>query len=445
MLNRLRSLLNVPHKTDSRPANSGITFTVDDVVPAADPFWVSNLADSLERRAAGSILIMPDRDLPALAAEGYSFNDRVPPPVAGGPAIPPPPVPLRSLLRNFSPKVQAAMVQIPKVGLLHPFMEAVHLAFSQHRPLVLSPDAIWLTIAQGFGHHVRENAEALRHQIVRHEGKKTLTVVTDSLHPDRWPDLIAQFSAAIQANSDPVLYETLTCDFSTTTPSIRTSSEIALMDVYQCYFEYGMMCVCGIPKVTLQGTPSDWQRIRERVEVLRTYDLDWWISRLVPILDEFVATANGRPNREFWKAIYKPREAYATTMATGWITDLFPYLGDKASRPRNHMLAEPRKDWIIPQKGNSFLGGKGVSLDSFPSGLSRAPVKVELPNKTTLELDLLGGFFGVGQRPKDNALTPIISWAVANRAPEAIPPVPSHRRSRFAPGVPSPEEKPISN
>src|SRR5215467_10289052 len=32
----------------------------------------------------------------------------------------------------------------------HPLADAVHLAFSGHRPLRLTPDHIWLTIAQGF-------------------------------------------------------------------------------------------------------------------------------------------------------------------------------------------------------------------------------------------------------------------------------------------------------
>jgi hypothetical protein len=31
----------------------------------------------------------------------------------------------------------------------HPLIAAAHLAFSQHRPLLLSPDVIWVTIVQG--------------------------------------------------------------------------------------------------------------------------------------------------------------------------------------------------------------------------------------------------------------------------------------------------------
>ena len=57
---------------------------------------------------------------------------------------------------------------------VHPLIKAVHVAFAQHRPLILSPDISGLVISQGFGHHIHENAEALRSRLVRHEGRKTL-------------------------------------------------------------------------------------------------------------------------------------------------------------------------------------------------------------------------------------------------------------------------------
>ena len=53
-----------------------------------------------------------------------------------------------------------------------PLAQMAHDAFYEHRPMTLSPDAVWFTIAQGFATHVNLNAEALRHRFVRHEGKK---------------------------------------------------------------------------------------------------------------------------------------------------------------------------------------------------------------------------------------------------------------------------------
>jgi len=53
------------------------------------------------------------------------------------------------------------------------------------------------------------------------------------------------FSAQIREATDPVMHETLVCDFSTTTPAIRTASEVALMDSFSSYFTYFIDCICG--------------------------------------------------------------------------------------------------------------------------------------------------------------------------------------------------------
>ena len=404
-LRRTASLVESPHR--------GITFAVDDVQPATKPLWTGTLRESLELSSGASVLIMPDESAPALAPEGYrnqSLDQRP------GEAM----VPLR--MTGSSTRLQNSHSGhwADQSTFLHPLVQAVHLAFSDHRPLVLSPDCIWLTIVQGFARHVRENAESLRSRIVQHQGKAQLRVKTDSLGADRWPELISQFSAQIRENSDQVLHETLLCDFSTTTPTIRTACEIAQMDAYQRYFEYIIQCVCGIPAVTLEGTPEDWQRLRDRVEVLATYKLEWWTSRLTPILDEFIATAKGQPGRSFWQAIYKPSRAYVSDCASGWITDLFPYVGREDRSYQNPMLEEARVDWLpaVPKgrqvkwatKGETYL--PAIALESFPSGLSRAPVKLELPGASQADVELLGGFLGVSQRHDDNGIAPIISWAV---------------------------------
>lgn len=402
---------------------SGLVFPVDDVVPASDPLWLGTLRESVEIRSDASIVIMPDQEIPAIAPEGY-----LPTPATDGPRMP-----KRLQMRIPEPGLHPPTHLLARAQtFLHPLVQAVHIAFSGHRPLVLTPDCIWLTIVQGFTQHVLENAESLRHRLVRHEGKKKLRIATDSLAADLWPSFMSRFSGLIRENSDPVLHETLLCEFSTTTPAIKTACEMALMDTYQRYFEYEMMCVCGIPEITLQGTVGDWQRIRDRIEVLATYELDWWTSRLAPILDQFVATANGEPDREFWQAIYKPQQSYGAKLASGWIGDLFPYLFtapprkefsdrpgrglcDSAVSRRNHVLSEARTNWLLPPASDFIYAGRGVPLDQFPSGLSRVPVTVTFRDNSEKKLEVMGGFLGVSQRAEDNALSPIIHWAVVEK------------------------------
>jgi hypothetical protein len=291
---------------------SGLTvFPVDDVTPAATPIWTESLANSLTRRFMRKIVLLPEPTLPVINEVYDSLSRKLP---------------------GYDPASGGAGSRC------HPLIEAVQIAFSQHRPLVLSPDCVWLAIAQGFGHHLTMNAEALRYRIVRHAGERQLNANLPGWSLEGCKLAIAGFSAQIREASDPVLHETLVCDFSTTTPEIRTASEVVLMDTYSSYFRYQMWCVCGIPSITLTGSVDDWQRMRERIEVLNTYELQWWIARLRPILDEFIQTIRGHPNREFWQAIYKPQQAYATTLVTGWITDLFPYLGDRPEQRRSHVF-----------------------------------------------------------------------------------------------------------
>ena len=210
---------------DVNAGTPGITFSVDDVAPAAQPRAMHEFKNAFANRSGREVLAMAESQRLVLES---------------------PPVRQRRLYQA-----------------LHGLIETVHLAFAEHRPLILSPDCMWMVISQGFSHHINQDTDKYRARLVKHEGKEELTVLR---HPgDSWADAITQISTQIRERTDPVLHETLLCDFSTTTPAIRTASEIVLMDVYQAYFEYMIMCVCGIPQITLQGAAADWRRIRARV------------------------------------------------------------------------------------------------------------------------------------------------------------------------------------
>jgi len=56
-------------------------------------------------------------------------------------------------------------------------LAAVHIAFSQHLPLTLSPDMIWLAILQGFARHVALHAGRLERRLMLQPGKHTINVV----------------------------------------------------------------------------------------------------------------------------------------------------------------------------------------------------------------------------------------------------------------------------
>ena len=204
---------------------------------------------------------------------------------------------LESLLPQPFEACAANTPDIVRSGGPNMFISTCSASFEQHYPLVLSPDDVWLAIAQGFAQHVNNNAEALRSRFVKHEGKEKICLSRDGFvkgSPDNdWPGCFAEFSAKIREHvGKPV--DMVVSNFSTTGPVERAASEVVLMDAMQAYFEYSVMTMCGIPEVTLLGTPADWKSIFARAQAMGEYDLQWWMGSLLPALDELVA-ASGSP------------------------------------------------------------------------------------------------------------------------------------------------------
>lgn len=300
-------------------------------------------------------------------------------------------------------------------GATHPLLAAVGTAFAQHRPLILSPDVVWLTIAQGVAQHVRLNAKALRPRLVRHAGRKPLVVSWGGdmpTDPEAWAAIVTAFRGRLAdeiGGGRAALFE---CDFSTSTDVERVASQIVLLDAYSPYFSLWMTCVCGIPSITLTGTVADWQRIRERIDVIAELDLAAWCRSLVPIADQFVRAATGDVDVAFWRRVYNPADAYGGAVITGWITRLYPYVkvAGAVNLP-NPMLALPINEprGIEP---NKHYDGPGLRSDMVPSTRSRVRVHIVNGSSTPHSVALEAGVVAVAQEP-DLALRPLIAWRLA--------------------------------
>ena len=282
-------------------------------------------------------------------------------------------------------------------------------AWCQHRPVTLSPDAIWLVICQQFSHAVNKNPEKYRNLLVNHDGQKTLRLqVLNDLLSDQadWEGLIARFASEIGKYTNNDIATKLVADFSTTGTDELIASEVTLMDVVKPFFKYeAFYVVCGIPAITLTGTPEDWQKVLEKTRALSDYGFDWWVKDLEPILEEFVKASKGQPDISFWKDIVKktrPQTIQGPTCSKkqpkmtkfdGWFLKLFPFDNDGRTPSEvtisKTMLAETV---CVPLKYD-VLSPSGVVIKTY-------------------DFELVAGIVGVTQDPVDFTLTPKIGWFV---------------------------------
>jgi len=313
----------------------------------------------------------------------------------------------------------------------HSLIAAAHLAYQHHFPLVLSPDVIWLTIAQGLANHVNNNAEQLRHQFVPHQGKVTVQVRRDDFRrgsPENpWAEVWPEFSAQIKKIIGPDTHGLIVSDFSTTGPTERAASEVVLMDCVQSYFRYRFVTMCGIPQVTLEGTAEDWEKIRHRVEGLEQYDLKCWTDDMLQITTEFVAAAKGQPNLAFWKAIYKQKDGSGGPFTQGWLLRFLPYLKQQEYKlategdHRSGYFTPWKTDLKNPLLGQPLVGKQrswGITDDRLPSSASQVPFVWEYLGKE-YEYQFLAGILTFEQAKDSRAIRPRIGWAV-REAPKAV-------------------------
>lgn len=284
----------------------------------------------------------------------------------------------------------------------HSFISGMREAYWHHRPITLSPDMIWVLIAQGFSHHVNANAEALRDRMIDFEGKKELTCICDVEFIEQidWEKTVDSFSIKIAENTKGDIAEIIKADFSTTTQVERIASEITLMSAVKDYFVFtAAMIGCGIPYVVLEGTPDDWQRVYDKAMQLRDYDLEWWIDELEPVLRQIVASSKGETNKRFWRNMFRihTKDVYGSPEClNGWMAKFYPYNRYEERLPMDTLYLD--------------------DIDRLPDEMVKVDVRVfnEMTGEETF-VELWAGFVGLAQNNENYMLTPKMGWMVRKK------------------------------
>ncbi|MEQ8352474.1 MAG: DUF4419 domain-containing protein [Leptospiraceae bacterium] len=376
-------------------------FSVDEVEMATEPLHESPAATLLERNLPNGIIlahsVRQGNSMLVDAALDLPISDT-------------------THMLNMSPGFQ-----------LNNLVQAVHYAHSQHRPLVLSPDIVWIAILQGFALHQKIHEKVP-------EKKKLEAIVFHDFDPENpqsdWTPIIEELSALLFEAEGESLRKLLP-EFSTTTATEKMVMRATLLTAYQNKYEYSVGAICGIPHITLLGTVEDWVVLRQRAELLKDYDLQWWLKPLLPVLDQFVAARSGTIDENFWKSIYKKEGEYVSQGLNGWILRFYPYTRNPAKITSYDPMKSGESVEIPTERfeRNVFVinpenpCGESrndappcfIPLESIPADTGSFPLTLERRSTGQIyNLEFYSGIIGIKQK-SDLSLMPLTGWYTRKR------------------------------
>lgn len=295
----------------------------------------------------------------------------------------------------------------------HAFLDLFLLAWNEHRPVRLTPDAVWMFLLDNYRDVVRDNPEGVRAELVLHtSGKVPLVAALDPSilgelqRRETWEGITRQLLDSMSRHTVSDRHQRMQLVFSTTTPTRALARRIRTLDAYQDFFGYYGGVSCGIPSIHLEGVPEDWKRLRDGVQALRITPTSVWIDGLHPVLDAFVATSEGRPPADFWSSFVRfvpaSPECGEVDQIDGWITKLIhsPFRDTPRSKTdsgRTYPAEPPR--FRLPIQAPPDHGHVEFTM-LLPSGRR--------------EFFLASGFTGVHQ-DRNGTLSAEVGWAVWER------------------------------
>jgi hypothetical protein len=288
-------------------------------------------------------------------------------------------------------------------------------AYNDHHDIVLRPENFWAAILTQFSNYVNANAEELRSKLVSHDNTKELIVTGD-----RIDDMVIIMTNHITAQlKDASIREWILPSFTTTTATDVVVCGVAMMATMQQYFSYTMQSFCGIPNVTLLGTPADYEDLARRVDRLLEFDngtgvMKKWHEYLKPIFAELVAASQGgKPhNLEFWSRVYSDHsEGSGSSLMSGWVTAFCCFDSKGKWQGDRHDYTH----WNEVEKKVEHNTSVYPVIDTadIPASIVSVPVKlIDAITQAETKTRMFAGSFAI-HVIGDCALQPRLDWAMA--------------------------------
>ncbi len=192
-----------------------------------------------------------------------------------------------------------------------PVLNGFYTAHTNHYPIRIKPDDIWLLIIQAFSNHININSEELRHKFVNFNGKKELSIDFEKINDiknaikQHYEDFIIQINNNIKNYLGKELIDILNPNFTTTDKNSTIICKLSAMNAFKKYFEYKMnigISICGIPYIILEGSVDDYKEILKKINFLKKYDFNWYVDRIIPHINKMIEAKEGNIDTNYFKS-----------------------------------------------------------------------------------------------------------------------------------------------
>ena len=280
-----------------------------------------------------------------------------------------------------------------------PVLEGFYTAHTNHYPIRIKPDDIWLLIVQAFSYHVNENFNKLRKYFVNFKGKKDLVVTYENITNIKQinkkivEDFSEQINKQLESYLSKELLDVLTPNFTTTTYDSLIVSKISIMGVFEKYFNYEMKtAICGIPYIILEGNADDYKKIKSKAEKLSKYEFDWYISPIIPHINKMIEAKDGKIDNNYFKNIVQKEE-------------------DSDVKRRGCFFKRIKTERIYGWILNFFGSLESIRVNRFDE-LDNQMLKVPIKVNKKIDLIYKVGFIGCGKNER-NEIFPVQGWILS--------------------------------
>ena len=292
-----------------------------------------------------------------------------------------------------------------------PVLSGFFKAYCNHYPIRIKPDDIWLLIIQCFSYHVNENSQKLRNYFVNFDGQQKLEIKIEceKIEKEHLEIFVKEVNKKMKDFLGNELLENLIPNFTTTDNNSKLVCQISILNTFQKYFRYFFNQInCGIPYIILEGTSEDYKKIILKAKNLRKYDFEWYIDRIIPIIEKMVEAKEGKIDINFFKNIIQNEEViekryqdcsllrYKINYIDGWIVKFFGYIKNA--------------------EGNlvRFINDKieGEEINNLPNQILNAPFIIRKEDNSIKNMKFEAGFFGCEQNEKKE-VNLSIGWLVS--------------------------------